>query len=137
MKIKELLSEYAKVEGQMNIALAEYQKEEEKQLESMKSLSDIDDLPSGTKRINQVEEQALALNDKYQIFIKYKNRWEKLKEQIVDLIYKLPNQSMMEIVYFRYLNSKQWVDVSDKVGYSVKQCQRIRNTALEIMERHL
>lgn len=137
MKIKELLSEYAKVEGQMNIALAEYQKEEERQLESIKSLSDIDDLPSGTKRVNQVEEQALILNEKYREVKKYRDKWLELKRQIIDLIYKLPDKVMMDIVYKRYLESKQWQDIADYIGYSVKQCQRIRNKALEIMERHL
>lgn len=82
--------------------------------------------PTEAKGLNMVG----SLDSEYvKKFCQENNYLENLKEEILKEIYKLPYMYKRVILEF-YINNLQWEQVSEQIGYSIRQCKNIRTEAV-------
>ena len=132
MTAKEYLKQYDMAKKRANILKAEYEKEM-LQIDAIRSSSDIDGMPHSTGINKSVEDKAIRLADKALAWKSAELDALRLRQQIFDLIYRLPSPES-EILYERYIELCTWANVSRKVSLSWSAVRKHHNAALDMVK---
>jgi len=135
MTAKEYLEQYKQAKKRANMLRAEYEKEE-LQLDAIRSASNMDGMPHGTGINRTVENKAIRLADKALAWKVAELDALKLRQEIFDVIYRLPSPEN-EILYERYVELNTWAVVCRNVSMSWSAVRSHHNAALEKYDKTL
>lgn len=133
-KVIQILKFYNDIDGHIAFARSALEDYTDKYYD-LRGGNSFGDILTKTNRIsNPTESAVLNIPDSARQKMNELNseieRLERLQAAILTEIGKLPLVEKRIVTYF-YFKSFQWVQISNKVHYSVTQCKKIRDRALE------
>jgi DNA-directed RNA polymerase specialized sigma subunit len=87
--------------------------------------------PSGTRNVHRMEDvivKIVAIENEINADI---DRLVELKQEIIRVIKMVENPEYRILLELRYLCFKEWRDIADELGYSIRHIYRMREEALE------
>ena len=135
MTAKDFLKQYEIADRAARRYRREYM-EELLAIDTVRSLSDLDGLPHGSGISNPVEAKAVRLADKAELYKDAYLEAIRIRQEVFDVIAKIPN-GIGDVMYERYINLRKWHEVAEIVHYSERQCRKLHNKGLRIVEEFL
>lgn len=132
MAAKEFLKQYEYADRRAKRLKAEYEREMQL-IDAIRSASDNDGMPHGNGISKPTEDKAIRLADKALAYQTAALEAIRIRQQVFDLIETIPGEHGA-VLYERYVNLKTWDEVSQSVGYSVRQTFRIHGEALDMVK---
>ena len=130
MTIKEYLQQYGEYERFAQRLKTEYETEAEKLGAIQSGVGD--GTPRGTQIGKPVEQLAIELADKWFDWKTAEIEALRMRKEIFDLIKTVPGVGR-DVLYYRYIVGKSWLEVGKAVGYSKSRAHDIHNKALEFL----
>jgi DNA-directed RNA polymerase specialized sigma subunit len=87
--------------------------------------------PSGTRNVHRMEDvivKIVAIENEINADI---DRLVELKQEIIRVIKMVENPEYRILLELRYLCFKEWRDIAEELGYSIRHIYRMREEALE------
>lgn len=87
--------------------------------------------PSGTPNVHRMEDIIVKIIDMENDINADIDKLVDLKNDIIKKIHSLEDVDQQTVLELRYLCYRSWNEISNELGYSVKQVRRIRDRAFE------
>lgn len=124
---REFLEQYGEAERQVRRLKNEYEKE----LQLIDSLgSGGDGTPRGSAISRTTENKALRLAAALSEWERAKEDALEVRQEVFRVVHKVPGVAG-DVLYKRFIDLKQWEEVADEVGYSLRQTYRIYEDGLK------
>lgn len=135
MNAEKFLSTYRNAIDHVEIIRAEVEKLRD-ELDCIKSASDNDGMPRGTKTTRPTEEKAIRIADKLLTQIEAEEKAAEIRAEVTDAILELESPGCLAL-YKYYIQLKNWDVVADEMGYSLRHIYRIRDNAMQSLKRDI
>ena len=135
MTAKEYLQQYREALLLAQRLRSEYNKESEL-LDSIRSPLGSDGQPHGTGVSSPSENKAVRLAEKLTEYEEAEAEAIAIKRHVLRTINKVPGDPGA-VLYERYINLKTWSQIADELHFSDRQCYRLRNEGLDIVDEIL
>lgn len=132
MTAKEYLQQYGEALRLAQRLRTEYTKEAEL-LDSIRSPLGSDGQPHGTGVSSPSEAKAVRLAEKLTEYQEAEAEALSIKRQVLRTINKVKGDPGA-VLYERYINLKTWSQIADELHFSDRQCYRLRNEGLDIVD---
>ena len=132
MTAKEFLNQYRNASNKAKRLHYEYI-EELAMIDSIKSLSELSDMPHGSGISKPTEDKAIQLTDKAA-------RWKMaeldalhVRQVVFETVNEIPGIEG-EVLCLRYVNLRKWEDIASALDYSEQGVYKIHQRGLDIVE---
>ena len=138
-KAKKILAFFGEIDGRIAFNAQLINSMEDKYY-SLNSRDEPDGMPKAKHRTTSPTESVAlnipqAVSEAIRHWREENERLYKLKTAIAEELIRLP-QAQRTVVYDFYVHGYKWIRIAQKLNYSERQCQNIRNIALNKLSRN-
>lgn len=135
MIAKEYLKQYKEATRRVEIIQREYD-EEMDLIDNIRSSLGGDGLPRSGEISKKVENQAIKLAEKAEELYQAQLAALRIQNKVFKTVMMVPGEAG-SVLYERYIQLHKWEEISDNVGYSVRQTHNLHRQGLEAIEKIL
>lgn len=135
MYAKEYLKQYKEATRRVEIIQREYD-EEMDLIDNIRSSLGGDGLPRSGEISKKVENQAIKLAEKAEELYQAQLAALRIQNKVFKTVMMVPGEAG-SVLYERYIQLHKWEEISDNVGYSVRQTHNLHRQGLEAIEKIL
>lgn len=135
MIAKEYLKQYKEATRRVEIIQREYD-EEMDLIDNTRSSLGGDGLPRSGEISRKVENQAIKLAEKADELYQAQLAALRIQNKVFKTVMMVPGEAG-SVLYERYIQLHKWEEISDNIGYSVRQTHNLHRQGLEAIEEIL
>ena len=135
MIAKEYLKQYKEATRRVEIIQREYD-EEMDLIDNIRSSLGGDGLPRSGEISRKVENQAIKLAEKADELYQAQLAALRIQNKVFKTVMMVPGEAG-SVLYERYIQLHKWEEISDNIGYSVRQTHNLHRQGLEAIEEIL
>lgn len=134
MTAKEYLGQAYRIDQRINSKIEQVSSLRALATKATSTLSDIP--PSGTRNVHRMEDIIVKIIDMENEINADIDRLVDLKQEIIKTIKSVNNPEQQTLLELRYLCFRSWEEISVEMDYSIQQIYRIRDKALEKINKN-